>query len=53
MEAEMMKEFFFNFKLDSRMKIMLLKWKLDWWKKSSSTSSCKSGFYFNQRHIIL
>ena len=34
-----MKEFFINFKLDSRMKIMLLKWKLDWWKKSSSTSS--------------
>jgi len=29
MEAGLIKEFFINYKLDSRMKITLLKWKLD------------------------
>jgi len=33
MEAGLIKEFFINLNLDSRMKITLLKWKFDWWKK--------------------
>jgi len=53
MEAVLIKEFFINWQLDSRMKILLLKWKLDWWNwhyQRSYVSALMSELFFPDGH---